>query len=400
MNDPHGIVWDGKRYHIFFQYLPDSLKWESNLDWGHAVSDDLVTWTQIESALTPENEVGCWSGSVVSVDNSFLLYYTRPTMDDWSKGQVVVVKADSELTTFNRIEPPVITEPPESHIFDVRDPQVRRDGDSFVMTIGAGIHNFGGCALQYRSNNALDWEFDAVLASRSKDDLAPIATGTVWECPQFFELGSKWCLIISSIHPDTFNHVQYALGTYDGQSFQADTWGNLGFSEIPYATTTFHDNQGNNCMMSWLRESGESAHYAGAQSIPIIMNEVHGKLEVDVHPNMQKHFAESRDTFISGHGWISLRNTATDVEISLMSDDTSVRIQIETNRVTLSVNNDTRVFDVSMAGSLAEILIDADILELLLPECPMTLALRIPLRDRWDISYKGQVEITLKTYLG
>ena len=197
MNDPHGIVWDGLRYHMFFQYIPESLKWESNLDWGHAVSEDLVTWTQIESALTPRNEVGCWSGSAISVDSGFLLYYTRPQMEDWSKGQVVVVKADKELGTFERIEPPVITEAPESHFYDFRDPQVRRDGDTFVMTIGAGIRDVGGCALQYRSTDALHWEFESVLASRSKTETMPIATGNVWECPQFFKLGTKWCLIIS-----------------------------------------------------------------------------------------------------------------------------------------------------------------------------------------------------------
>lgn len=400
MNDPHGIVWDGKRYHMFFQYLPTSLKWESNLDWGHAVSDDLVVWTQIESALTPQQEVGCWSGSAVAVENGFLLYYTRPTMGDWSKGQVVVVQTDKELTTFERIEPPVITEAPEEHFYDFRDPQVRREGDTYVMTIGAGIRDYGGCALQFRSTDALHWEFESILASRPQSEMTPIATGNVWECPQFFKLGRTWCLLISSMHSDTYQQVQYALGNYDGTTFYPETWGNLGYSDIPYATSTFQDNQGRTCMMSWLRESGEVEHYAGAQSVPILMNEVDGALEVEVHPNVQQHFSVTSESHISSSSWISLKWTSAEFDLSLSSDDTSMRIGIENSRVTLTINHEIRVFDVPRAGSRAEILIDADILELLLPECPMTLALRIPIRQRWAVSYVGEAEMTLKNYLG
>lgn len=400
MNDPHGIVWDGNRYHMFFQYVPDSLKWESNLDWGHAVSDDLVTWRQVESALTPDNEVGCWSGSAISVKDGFLLFYTRPTLHDWSQGQVVVVKANSELTMFQRIEPPVITEAPDTSFFDFRDPQVRRDGDTYLMTIGAGMKDVGGCALQYRSLDAFEWKFDSVLASRSKDETSPIATGTVWECPQFFPLGTKWCLIISSIDPDSYQQVNYAIGTYDGRSFQAETWGNLGFSSIPYATTTFQDNQGNSCMMSWLKESSETTQYAGAQSIPIVMKEVDGRLEVDVHPNLHQHFADTSRHYVSRSSWIRLRLREGESDIVLTSGTDTIRIQVRGKRVEVSINQEIHAFDVPRASTRAEIFIDADILEVLLPETPMTMALRIPDHEKWDVTFMGDVDITLRNYLG
>ena len=60
MNDPHGIVFREGRYHLFFQHLPDSLVWRTDIRWGHAVSDDLVHWEQLPDALSPdEDEDGC-----------------------------------------------------------------------------------------------------------------------------------------------------------------------------------------------------------------------------------------------------------------------------------------------------------------------------------------------------
>lgn len=400
INDPHGIVWDGSWYHMFFQYIPDSLKWESNLDWGHAVSSDLIDWQQIDSALVPENEVGCWSGSAVAVNDGFLIFYTRPAQGEWSNGQVVVVKTNSELTTFQRVEPPVITSAPEERFFDFRDPQVRKSGEGFVMTIGAGIRDFGGCALQFSSLDAYTWNFDGVLASRSKDDTEPVATGTVWECPQFFQLGSKWCLIISSINPDTYQKVQYALGDYDGKVFQPDTWGHLGYSEIPYATTTFQDHEGRRCLMSWLKESGEVSEYAGAQSVPMVVEEVGGKLTVDIHPNLLRYFKETDESTVTTHSWLSVSEVETSFSVTLTSGDNHIDIRIENFSVTTSVNEDVRTFDIPRAVQRAEILIDADILEIVLPEVPMTLAIRIPVQDGWDISSKGIQAMTNRNYLG
>jgi sucrose-6-phosphate hydrolase SacC (GH32 family) len=65
MNDPNGLVYYDGEWHLFFQHNPREPK-STNIHWGHAVSTDLVSWTELPIAISPEdNDVGIWSGSVV-----------------------------------------------------------------------------------------------------------------------------------------------------------------------------------------------------------------------------------------------------------------------------------------------------------------------------------------------
>ncbi len=65
MNDPNGLVHFQGEYHLFFQHTPGSLKHGPNT-WGHAVSTDLVHWTQLHHAALDIDDMGwIWSGSAV-----------------------------------------------------------------------------------------------------------------------------------------------------------------------------------------------------------------------------------------------------------------------------------------------------------------------------------------------
>lgn len=85
MNDINGVWFDRGAYHLTYRAYPCATHWDT-MHWGHAVSRNLLHWTQKEPALTPgDNTVGmAYSGSaVIDRDNAAgfgagacLLFYT------------------------------------------------------------------------------------------------------------------------------------------------------------------------------------------------------------------------------------------------------------------------------------------------------------------------------------
>ena len=113
LNDPNGLVFDGKRYHAFYQYSP--LHPERMVYWRHAVSEDLTHWTDEGTALVPDSRYdshGCYSGSGIKVPGGFEFFYTGNVKD--SKGnretyQILATAGEDAKPT--RQLPPLISGP-------------------------------------------------------------------------------------------------------------------------------------------------------------------------------------------------------------------------------------------------------------------------------------------------
>ena len=70
INDPNGLVYYDREYHLYFQHYPFGYYW-GQPHWGHAVSTDLVHWKQLDDALIRHEHGGIYSGSsVIDYNNS------------------------------------------------------------------------------------------------------------------------------------------------------------------------------------------------------------------------------------------------------------------------------------------------------------------------------------------
>lgn len=234
MNDPNGMFYYNGYYHLFFQYYPDSNVW-GPMHWGHAISTDMITWTEKPIALYPDEKGYIFSGSaVVDIKNTsgfgslenppIVAMFTYHDMKKEKAGETnyqsqgIAYSLDEGLTWTKYEANPVIKNP---DMKDFRDPKMTWDAihQQWIMALAAGDKT-----MFYSSKNLKEWE---LLSDFGK---AIGAHGGVWECPDFFPMtveGTdeyKWVLLLS-INPGGPNGgsaTQYFVGDFDGKNFKLD----------------------------------------------------------------------------------------------------------------------------------------------------------------------------------
>lgn len=224
MNDPNGPIWDGRQYHLFYQHNPKAARWDT-MHWGHAASPDLLRWRHLPIALAPTpggpDKDGCFSGCAVIDRGKPALIYTgvHPEV------QCLAASEDWIVWTKHQRNPVIAAPPPGIDTPGFRDPHVWRDGSGWLMAAGAGFRGRGGAALLYSSENLTEWTYLKPLLTGTIDPAArggDVARGEMWECPDFFPVGDRWMLIVS-----TMNKVLYWLGRWTDFTFTPEQEGVL-----------------------------------------------------------------------------------------------------------------------------------------------------------------------------
>jgi len=248
-----GLTYHDGRYHMFFQYVPAKILWAPQCWWGHAVSEDLLSWSEREPVLRPgDGDGGCWSGSLAVDDaGQATIFYTSVQLDDLDLGQIRSAQPDDVTWDTWQKGPFVEDIKPPSDIVVFRDPQVSRDANGWQMIVGAGRRDDTAVALSYRSPDLLNWTSEGEFASRSSAVRNPVWTGKMWECPQLIAVGSKHVLLFSVWEPQIPHYEAYAIGTVSNGQFVSERWGRLSYGDQYYAGATFihYENLGYDFML-------------------------------------------------------------------------------------------------------------------------------------------------------
>ncbi|MDQ3856015.1 MAG: glycoside hydrolase family 32 protein, partial [Chloroflexota bacterium] len=143
LNDPNGLIqWKG-RYHLFYQYNPKEPAWGVP-HWGHAVSDDLVHWTDLPTALSPTpggpDQDGCFSGCAVVHDGVPTIVYTGVRGDAQLP---CIAESHDDLVTWEKyVGNPVIAAPPEGlDAVMYRDHSVWQEDGMWYQLVGSGLRD-------------------------------------------------------------------------------------------------------------------------------------------------------------------------------------------------------------------------------------------------------------------
>jgi beta-fructofuranosidase len=288
INDPLGVTWHDGVYELFVQYNPEGTEWSPACQWGRLTSVDLVHWRWVGTAIAPQpGEVGCWSGSVVTVAGAPAILYTSVKEGSLDKGAIALATgaADWSHWTAGRVVLP--GPPPDMEMSHFRDPFVLGAEGAWRMVVGGGLPDGRGVALQYSSADLRDWALDGVLAERSGSEIDPVWTGSVWECVQLFPVDASWVLLVSVWHAGRGYRQVCAVGDYDGRRFTPRRWQRFTATDAVYAGTAFADAAGRRCVVSWVHEpAAPGADWAGVLSLPVVLGRDGDRVLVAPHPDV------------------------------------------------------------------------------------------------------------------
>jgi sucrose-6-phosphate hydrolase SacC (GH32 family) len=260
-NDPNGLTYLDGEYHLFFQHNPFDTKW-GNMTWGHAVSPDLVHWTELGDAIHPDKLGTIFSGSAVVDHNNtsgfqkgdappLVAFYTSAGNQAYEKvpfTQSMAYSTDRGRTWTTYAGNPIIGNIDGSN----RDPKVfwHEPTARWLMVFFVKRSNF----VLFGSDDLKAWE-----------KLGDIEFPGGAECPELFELpvdgnagNTRWVMWEGG--------GRHLIGRFDGKAFTAESdvlpseWGSS-----CYAGQTWNDApDGRRIFIGWMRDGkGRDIIYPG-----------------------------------------------------------------------------------------------------------------------------------------
>lgn len=315
INDPNGFIYYKGEYHLFYQYFPYAPAW-GTMHWGHAVSEDLVHWEHIGTALFPtkySDQNGCFSGSALEHDGRMNLYYTGIHYDEADKenihacvddkftaSQLMISSEDGfQFDNFEdkQVVVPAITDEETGDSKDTRDPKVWEEDGHFYMILGSTYKKKIGRVIFYRSEDTVNWQYAGQLRSER--------FGKILECPDLFRLGNEHIFIGSPMYiaEDAGGYQHHAVcmpAEFDTETcalILPEHYQYIDYGLDLYAPQTTVDKEGRRVMIAWLRmpkvieEEGKEP-WIGMMSLPRVIEMKEDHIYFRVHPEVDKYFSQ------------------------------------------------------------------------------------------------------------
>ncbi len=258
LNDPNGLCFFNGKYHVYFQYAPDSAQGKGKKCWGHYESPDLLSWLFTGTVIypdIPEDVGGAYSGSAVQDGELLYLFYTGNVKED---GDFDYIKSGRQANTIFVTTPDgrsmskktVVMRNRDYPAFcscHVRDPKLWRQDGKWYMIQGARTLEDEGCALIFSSDDLINWSYDRRIYIPD--------FGYMWECPDLLNVDGREYL---SLSPQGVPHGEYGFQNVyssgyfrltDGVPTDYREW-DKGFDW--YAPQTFIAPDGRLIMIGWM----------------------------------------------------------------------------------------------------------------------------------------------------
>ena len=268
INDPNGFPQFKGKYHMFYQWNPLGTD-HKNKTWAHSVSDDLLHWKRLKTALRPDtwySKDGVYSGSAIVDDEKLYLFYTGNVKDsDGNRESYQCLAVSSDGENFERWEPSIVNQP-DGYTRHIRDPKIWKKDGKFYAVIGIQSEDLEGKAVLYSSENIKDWKFEGEIAGANHGKIKDF--GFMWECPDYFQLKDektgeiKDLLVFSpqGLEPegDLYNNkyqTGYLFGKLDYKKPEFEILSD--FVEIDrghdfYAPQSMEDDKGRRLIVGWM----------------------------------------------------------------------------------------------------------------------------------------------------
>ncbi|HHF2901038.1 TPA: sucrose-6-phosphate hydrolase [Vibrio alginolyticus] len=324
LNDPNGLCYFNGEHHIFYQWTPvgpvHGMKY-----WYHLSTKDFIHFEDHGIGLHPDQDYdshGVYSGGAFVENDEAILFFTGNHRDEnWERSST---QCFAKMSVKGQIEKHGVVIENEHYTEHFRDPKVWKDGDDYLMVVGAQTQEKRGSMALYRSRDLMNWQHKGSIQTRYNN------LGYMWECPDFFEIDNQSVMLfspqgVSSDNPYDFKNI-YSVAYIVGDCLNLDSMEFENHQDIAqpdygfdfYAPQTYLDDSGRRILIAWVGlpdiDAPSVVHqWAGMLSLPRELKIQDGYLVQSVLPELK-----------------ALQGDAVAVDGVLELDTTSFMVQLET----------------------------------------------------------------------